>query len=93
MPDRFAGLVAEVLAGCQVPMSLGALGAAKAPLVELRRELGLTGWHTTEDAREAILRWYDDMENVVPAKGQASTVPAHELWTGKQDNESETRST
>ena len=56
--ERFAGLMAEVMTGCQAPMSLGALGAARRPLTELREALGLgMDWHTTEDAREAILEW------------------------------------
>ena len=53
--EHFAGLMGEVMAGSQVPMSLGALGTARRPLIELREALGLGfGYHTTEDAREAI---------------------------------------
>lgn len=57
---RFAELIAELISGAQVPMSIGVLGAAKQPLIELRKELTLTGWHTTEEARQAVLNWLNN---------------------------------
>lgn len=54
----FARLVGQMMAGCQVPMSMGMLGAARVPLVELCEQLGLGhGWNTAEDAEKAVARW------------------------------------
>jgi hypothetical protein len=43
-PQRIIRLMAEVLAGTQVPRSLNALGAAARPWDELRKMLGLFGY-------------------------------------------------
>jgi hypothetical protein len=56
--DEFAELVGDLLAGCQVPMSMGALGAAREPLVKLRAELGIGfGWHDADEARLAVKKF------------------------------------
>lgn len=70
-PEVFAKLVGQIVAGCQVPMSMGVLGAAREPLVELRRELALGGWHTEVDAEEAILKW-------LQAEPEAEKLPTRE---------------
>lgn len=48
--DRVIELIAQVLAGLQVPVSLPNsemfLGAARQPWVELRQELNMFGWDT-----------------------------------------------
>jgi len=46
--------LAKLLTTLQVPMSLGALGAARDPLIEIRRILKIHGWHTAEEAEKAI---------------------------------------
>lgn len=56
--ELFARLVGRMMTGCQVPMSMGMLGAAREPLVELREQLGLGyGWNTAEDAEKAVAQW------------------------------------
>lgn len=60
--EEFARLLAQLLTGCQVPMSMGALGAARVPLIELRRQLGIGfGWHNGVDAERAVLRWLEEL--------------------------------
>lgn len=46
--------LAKLLTTLQVPMSIGVLGAARDPLVEIRRILKINGWHTAEEAEKAI---------------------------------------
>jgi hypothetical protein len=59
--EEFAKLVGELLTGCQVPMSMGVLGAAREPLIELRRNLGIGfGWNSAEEAEQAVLRWLEE---------------------------------
>lgn len=42
-------LIAEILAGSQVPLSMNVLGAAAAPMIELRDQLNLFGYPSVED--------------------------------------------
>lgn len=61
--EMFAKLVGRVMAGCQVPMSMGLLGAARDPLTRLRSHIGLGfGWFTPEQAEQAILAWLHSEE-------------------------------
>lgn len=56
--ETFAKLIGRVMAGLQVPLSMGMLGAARDPLHRLRGHLGLGfGWFTVEEAEQAVLRW------------------------------------
>lgn len=56
--EEFARLVGQLMAGCQVPMALGILGAAREPLIELRENLAFGfGWHTPKYAEDAVARY------------------------------------
>jgi hypothetical protein len=59
--EEFARLVGRLMAGCQVPMSMGILGAAREPLNELRSNLGVGfGWASDDEAKAAVLRWLEE---------------------------------
>lgn len=54
MNKEFKKQFGLLLSGLQVPLSLGALGAARDPLCEIRRLLHLHGYHTAAEAESAI---------------------------------------
>ena len=49
-------LLAEILSGIQVPLSIGVLGAAAAPFVALRDRLGLVGYPNADETEKALKR-------------------------------------
>lgn len=53
---RLLELVAEIYAGAQVPMSMGVLGTARKPLVELGQALNLFGWVDKDQVLAALRR-------------------------------------
>lgn len=54
--QRFLRLVAELLAGVQVPGSMGALGEGMKPWMKLRNQLALFGWNDADEIEQAIHR-------------------------------------
>jgi hypothetical protein len=78
--EIFARLVGQLLAGCQVPMSMGMLGAAREPLTELRDHLGLGfGWHTAEDAEKAVARWLTEPGAAMTERTTGARIPADKI--------------
>lgn len=51
--DEFIATVAKVLAGLQVPASMGMLGTAREPWAKLHELAGM-GWHDAEEYEQAI---------------------------------------
>lgn len=47
-------LIAEILSGVQVPLSLGVLGVVAEPLGELRNRLRLHGWPDADEHEEKL---------------------------------------
>lgn len=47
-------LIAEILSGIQVPLSLGVLGVAVEPLGKLRDRLCLRGWPDADEHEEKL---------------------------------------
>lgn len=54
MDDKDVELLAGILSGLLVPLSLGSLGAAREPLIGLMDRLSLSGWFSREEAEQAI---------------------------------------
>lgn len=49
-------LLAELFVGLQVPLSIGALGTAREPYIELRRRMGLFGYPHPETVEVEVHR-------------------------------------
>lgn len=66
-------VLADLITDLQVPLSLpgSPLGAARAPLLELRDALGLRDWHGRDAALEAIRRRLGDAAYQVVNPGGA----------------------
>lgn len=57
MDDDLIRLTSELISGCQVPLSLGMLGAAAQPYRELADKLHLFGWNDAESIEEALRQY------------------------------------
>jgi hypothetical protein len=82
-PGLLAELLGKLLSGLEVPLSLGLLGAARKPLVELRQRLNLGfGWHDEAEATDAVARWLNEQLHTTDHKMPASKAERHAVATG-----------
>lgn len=78
--EKFIKDVAGLMTSSQVPRSMGVLGAAEPYWDSIRSSLGLRGWHTLEEAEEAIRRFVVPLLAAPNADSTTAWQPVRGEW-------------